>query len=66
MSTLQDIEKAVQELSPDQLATFRAWFVEYDQALWDQQLERDIASGRLDSLADEAIEDLRNGRCSDL
>jgi len=66
MSTLQDIEKAVQELSPDQLATFRAWFVEYDHALWDQQLERDIASGRLDSLADEAIEDLRNGRCSDL
>jgi len=66
MSTLQDIEKAVQELSPDQLATFRAWFVEYDHALWDQQLERDIASGRFDSLADEAIEDLRNGRCSDL
>ena len=66
MSTLQDIEKAVQQLSPDQLATFRAWFVEYDQALWDQQLERDIASGRLDSLADEAVEDLRNGRCSDL
>ena len=66
MSTLQDIEKAVQELSPDQLATFRAWFVEYDQALWDKQLERDIASGRLDSLADEAVEDLRNGRCSDL
>ena len=66
MSTLQDVEKAVQELSPDQLAAFRAWFVEYDQALWDKQLERDIASGRLDSLADEAIEDLRNGRCSDL
>ena len=66
MSTLQEIEKAVQDLSPDQLAAFREWFVEYDQALWDKQLERDVASGRLDSLADEAIEDLRNGRCSDL
>jgi hypothetical protein len=66
MSTLQEIEKAVQELSPDQLAAFRAWFVEYDQTLWDRQLERDIESGRLDSLANEAIEDLRNGRCSDL
>ena len=66
MSTLQEIEKAVQDLSPDQLAAFRDWFVEYDQALWDKQLERDVASGRLDSLADEAIEDLRNGRCSDL
>ena len=66
MSTLQEIEKAVQDLSPDQLAAFREWFVEYDQALWDKQLERDVASGRLDSLADEALEDLRNGRCSDL
>ena len=66
MSTLQEIEKAVQDLSPDQLAAFRDWFVEYDQALWDKQLERDVASGRLDSLADEALEDLRNGRCSDL
>ena len=66
MSTLQEIEKAVQGLSPDQLAAFRDWFVEYDQALWDKQLERDVASGRLDSLADEALEDLRNGRCSDL
>ena len=66
MSTLQEIEKAVQDLSPDQLVEFREWFVEYDQALWDKQLERDVASGRLDSLADEALEDLRNGRCSDL
>ena len=66
MSTLQEIEKAVQDLSPDQLAAFRNWFVEYDQALWDEQLERDVASGRLDSHADEALDDLRNGRCSDL
>ncbi len=66
MSTLQEIEKAVQELSPNELEAFRAWFVEYDQTLWDRQLERDIESGRLDSLANEAIEDLRNGRCSDL
>ncbi len=66
MSTLQEIEKAVQDLSPDELAVFRMWFMEYDQALWDKQLEGDVASGRLDSLAAEALEDLRNGRCSDL
>jgi hypothetical protein len=26
MSTLEDIEKALTELPPDQLAEFRAWF----------------------------------------
>lgn len=66
MSTLQDIEKAVKDLPPEQLAAFRAWFVEYDQALWDKQLEGDVESGRLDSLANEALVDLRDGRCTDL
>ncbi|HEX4996867.1 MAG TPA: hypothetical protein VFY29_01495 [Terriglobia bacterium] len=66
MSTLQDIEKAVQDLSPEQLTAFRAWFVEYDQALWDKELVRDVESGRLDSLADEALADLQDGRCTDL
>ena len=66
MSTIEEITKAVQELSPDELAAFRVWFVEFDQALWDKQLESDMASGRLDSLADEALEDLHKGRCSDL
>jgi len=66
MSTLQDIEKAVQDLPPEQLAAFRAWFVVYDQALWDKQLEVDIESGRLDSFGNEALADLRDGRCTDL
>ena len=32
---------------------------------WDEQLESDIAAGRLDALANEALSDLRNGRCKD-
>jgi len=66
MSTIDEITKAVKELPPDELTAFRVWFEECDQALWDKQLERDVASGRLNSLADEALEDLRKGRCSDL
>ena len=66
MSTIEEIAKAVQGLSTDELAAFRVWFVEYDEALWDKQLETDIASGRLDSLAGEALEDLEKGRCTDL
>jgi len=66
MSTLQDVEKAVQDLSLEQLTAFRIWFVEYDQALWDKQLEGDVESGRLDSLAHEAIGDLKDGRSTDL
>jgi hypothetical protein len=66
MSTVHEIEKAVQGLSPEDLAAFRAWFAEYDAEAWDRQLEHDVAAGRLDGLAEEALRDLREGRCTDL
>lgn len=62
MSTIQEIERAVVGLSPDELAEFRAWFLEFDAAAWDRQLEQDAAAGRLDELANEALEDLRANR----
>ncbi len=66
MSTVIEIESAVQKLSPNDLTAFRDWFLTFDAAQWDQQFEQDVAAGRLDVLADEAIRDLRAGRCKDL
>jgi hypothetical protein len=51
---------------PPNLATFRQWFAEFDAAAWDRQIEEDIAAGRLDALADEAIREFREGRCTEL
>jgi len=65
MSTIEEIEAAVRRLSAQELDAFRAWFAEFDAAAWDRQIERDIAAGRLDALADEALDDLRQGRCTD-
>ena len=66
MSSLQDIERAIAQLPREQLASFRAWFAEFDAKLWDEQFEEDVAAGRLDRLAEEALKDLREGRCTDL
>jgi hypothetical protein len=66
MSTVQDIENAIRQLSPEDLAVFRAWFAEFDAAVWDRQLEADVAAGRLDQLAEEALQEFRAGRCTDL
>lgn len=66
MSTVPEIESAVRALSPQDLAAFRKWFVEFDACLWDQEFEDDVAQGRLDRLADEALRDLQAGRCSEL
>ena len=66
MTKLQQIEHDVESLSPEELAEFRRWFADYDAALWDQQLERDANSGRLDKLRDEALAEHQTKRTSEL
>ena len=66
MSTLQEIEHAVSQLSPNDLATFRAWFEDFDASIWDRPFEEDVAALRLDTFAEETMRDLREGRCTDL
>jgi len=66
MSKVRELERAVRELTPEDLSGFRAWFTEFDARLWDQQIEADVAQGRLDSLSDEALTDLTEGHCTDL
>ncbi len=64
--TIKDIESAVTHLPPRDLAEFRKWFERFDAKAWDQQIEKDAQSGKLDRFADEALADLRNNRCKDL
>ena len=66
MDTLHELEQAVRHLTAEDLAAFRAWFAEYDAGVWDRQMEEDVRAGRLDRLADEALQELREGRCTEL
>jgi hypothetical protein len=66
MSTVQETENAIRKLPTEDLAALRAWFAEFDASTWDRQFEEDVAAGRLDELAEEALRDLREGRCTDL
>ena len=66
MSTVHEIEQAIRGLEPQDLAALRDWFAAFDAELWDRQLEQDVAAGRLDRLAEEALRDLSEGRCTDL
>ena len=66
MRTVEDIEKALSELPPDQLAEFRAWFEAFDAARFDEKIERDAKAGRLDRLAEQALADFRAGRAREL
>jgi hypothetical protein len=62
MDKIEKIEQEIQALSPEELTRFRAWFLEYDWAIWDRQIERDSEAGRLDDLAARALRDHAAGK----
>ena len=66
MRNVQEIKRAVSQLSSADLTDFRVWFAEFDAEVWDRQFEEDVAAGRLNSLAERALQHLSAGRCSDL
>ncbi len=66
MTTVAEISGAVERLPKRELARFRKWFAEFDAAVWDRQLESDVAAGKLDVLAREALRDHRAGRTKEL
>jgi len=66
MSKVEEIQSAIVSLSPEEYARLRHWFAERDWEQWDQEIEEDAASGKLDFLIDEAAAEKAQGRLQDL
>lgn len=66
MTNVKEIEKAIEQLSDEELATFREWFDSFDNERWDKQIKRDIEAGKLDSFAEKAISDFRAGKYKEI
>ena len=64
--TLQELEKTISDLPPEELSKFREWFLAFDAKNWDQQFEADVGAGRLDRLAHEAIREHQAGESTEL
>ena len=63
MTRIKGIESAIEKLSKDDLAEFRAWFQEFDAKVWDMQLKEDASSGKLDKVSEQALNDYKAGKC---
>ena len=66
LSAVKDIEKAITLLPIDQLRDFRTWYEKFDSNRWDEQIINDVATGKLDTLADAAIADHKLGKSKEL
>jgi hypothetical protein len=63
---VKEIEAAIAQLSPEELAQFADWFAEFQATAWDEQLEADTKAGKLDQLVREAKGDFARGKCKPL
>ena len=64
--SVQELEAAIVELSPEELAQFAEWFEDYRAEAWERQFEQDVAAGKLDALGRQADADFEAGRATAL
>ena len=58
---VQQIEKAITQLPPKELAELVSRLEEYHAQVWDQQIEEDLEAGRLDKIVAEVEEEYTGG-----
>jgi hypothetical protein len=63
--SLDEIKQAIQALRWPEVSKLMTWFDDHFQNAWDRQMEEDARSGKLDHLAQQALDD-KNGRCTPL
>jgi hypothetical protein len=64
--SVEEIEKAITKLSPEELGELSSWFADYQAKVWDKQIEQDLDEGRLDSLLKEVDEEYEAGEATPL
>jgi hypothetical protein len=66
MSSVQDIESAIQRLDDDSLGRLSSWFEEYLAEKWEARFAAAVQAGRLDALGDAADRAFERGDCRPL
>ncbi len=64
--SIEELESVVSGLTESDLSRFSQWFEEFMAHQWDKEIERDLASGRLDATLQRADEHYKAGRCTPL
>jgi uncharacterized protein (DUF433 family) len=64
--TQQQILENYPTLNTQSIQSVRQWIFDVDYQRWDEQIEQDIAQGKLDTLAEEAISEFKAGQCREI
>lgn len=62
MSTVLEIENAIERLRPDERAQLAAWLAHKEAQDWNAQMDADATAGKLDFLFRESDEERKAGK----
>jgi hypothetical protein len=62
MSTVQEIEAAIEQLPKDEFWKLAEWFDGQRADAWDRQIEDDANAGKFDHFAQKALREHREGK----
>ncbi len=66
MSEVEELEARIINLSRQDMARLRDWFLQLDDQLWDQQIASDLKAGKFKGLIDKAREEHAEGKAREL
>lgn len=66
MTKLEQIQSSIEALPSSDIARLREWLDELDARLFDDKIERDAKSGKLNDVLAKARANMRAGRSEDL
>lgn len=66
MESIDEIKSAITHLPEKEFNLFVDWFQKFEEERWDKELEKDVAERKLESLADETLDEFDAGKCSEL
>ena len=62
MTKVTELQRAILDLSETEYGELVSWLRDQDWERWEQEFDRDVRAGKLDSLADEALEAKAKGQ----
>jgi hypothetical protein len=66
LSRVEEIAEQLRTLSAAELRELRAWLDQYEDQVWDQQFEAEVAAGEWDARAEKALKDHSEGKSTKL
>ncbi|MEZ2317444.1 MAG: hypothetical protein ACBR15_00355 [Microcoleus sp.] len=63
---ITELKTAVKQLPQNELAEFVEWFEEFQESLWDLQIEEDLKAGKFNLLIRQAEQAFSEGKCREI